>query len=258
MSYVHNDTELLKGIIPIQRKFMQPNNIFALEFREGFLFGRVIRRRICQWKPYFLIDANGNNIDITADSTQAELRFRDPRNTQNDILFLQNGSDTGWPWFFHGAIGLRSQYIYAYLRYPEGDVIPGKFPAVDPIRPGAGDQISIVNGLNSPYEQPTDFREIVIIPKIHLGCEYYNVNEIRNIQPVLNLLFSLYWVQWFKKDQHATIISNIAMRRYEGKDAMFLTHGFGNQPNDLGPDLKKEWEVEPLSLDEAANLRGGR
>ena len=57
-------SELLKGIIPIEKKFMQNNYLFALEFREGYIFGRTMRRRILQYKPWSLIDENNNPIDI--------------------------------------------------------------------------------------------------------------------------------------------------------------------------------------------------
>lgn len=250
-------SELLKGIIPIEKKFLQGNQSFAIEFREGFLFGRVVRRRICQWKPYWLIDSSGANVDIAAGSAQAELRFRDPRNPVNDILYLDTTTNAGLPWLFHGGIGVKPQQIYAYLRYPEGDIIPGKFPNVDPIRPGAGDPISTLNGMVSPYDQPTDFNEIIIQPGVHLGAEYYNVDPSRNHQPVMNLLFCLYWIQWFQPNTNPTLISDIALKRYEGARASFLKAGFGDFPHDLGPGLLTDWHVTPLTLDEAAAL-GGR
>lgn len=228
-----------------------------MEFREGFLFGRVIRRRICQWKPYNLIDADGTAVDLAATTHQPELLFRDPRNTQNDILYLESSTDSGWAWFYHGAIGIHPEYVNMYYRYPEGDIIPGKFANVDPIRPVAGDNISPVNGVVSPYEQPTDYVEVVIQPLVHLGAEFYNRDEDRIYQPILNLLFSLYWVQWFKSTTHPTLISDIALKRYEGARATFFKVGFGNLPHNLGPQLQSDWNVTPMSLDEASAL-GGR
>jgi hypothetical protein len=250
--------ELLKGIVPIEQKFMQRNDLFALSFREGFIFGRVINRRICQWKPYPLIDASGAVVDIPAGSPQGELRFRDPRNPTNSILYLNTSTSVGWPWFFHGAFGVQPQYIQMYLRYPETQEIPGKFPNIDPTRPASGDQITPLTGLNSPYEQPTDFIEVLIQPKIEIGCEYYNQDSKRNHQPVLNILFCLYWVQLFNKATHPTLITDIALKRYRGEKAHFLTFGFGDHPHDLGTELQKDWKVEPLSLDEATALGGGR
>lgn len=232
-----------------------------LEVREGFVFGRVIRRRVCQWKPWPLIDADGSGVDIPANSASpsGEVRFRDPRNPADDMLFLEATTNAGLPWFFHGAIGIKPQYVYAYLRYPEGDIIPGKFPKVNPIRPAAGDDISPLNGLVSPYETPTDYHEIVIQPTIHLGAEFFNKDRARNHQPVLNILFCLYWIQIFQPATHPKYISDIALRRYEGAKATFLTVGFGDHPNNMGPQLMQDWKITPMSLDEAAALSpGGR
>jgi len=213
--------------------------------------------RICQYKPWPLIDANGDEVDIRYLSHQAELRFRDPRNPSNDILYLDTTTNAGRPWFYHGAFGIRPQQVYMYLRYPEGDIIPGKFPNIDPIQPSAGDDISPINSLVSPYEQPTDYVEVIIQPGVHLAAEYYNKDEVRNHQPVLNILFCLYWVQFFKAETHPTLISDIALKRYEGAKAVFFKSGFGDFPHDLGPQLAKDWGVVPMSLDEAAAL-GGR
>jgi hypothetical protein len=246
------------GILPIQRKFMSANQLFALEFREGFLFGRTIRRRITQYKPWPLIDSNGTIIDIPALTTQAELRFRDPRNTMNDILYLDKTTQAGLPWFYHGAFGVKPQYINMYLRYPEGDTIPGKFPAIDPIRPQAGDNISQLNSLSSPFEEPTDYHECVLQPLNHISAEYYNRDDTRSHEPVINIMFCLYFVQLFKPVTHPLLISNIAARRYEGQFAKFLTVGFGDFPENIYPQTEKDWGVTPLTLDQALALGGGR
>jgi len=228
-----------------------------MEFREGFLFGRVIRRRICQWPQYQLVDSNGAVVDIPAVTHQPELRFRDPRNPANDIFYLDTTTNAGRPWFYHGAIGIKPQYINMYLRYPEGDIIPGKFPSIDPIRPATGDNVSPLNELVSPYEDPTDYVEIIIQPGIHLASEYYNTDEKRNHVPVLNLLFCLYWVEWFNASTHPTQISDIALKRYEGSRSTFLKAGFGDFPHDLGKQLLDDWHVEPMALNVASSL-GGR
>jgi len=246
-----------RGVKPIVEKFLEPNYLFALQFREGFVFGRVIRRRICNYKRWALIDQAGNAIDIPADSHQGALRFRDPRNPANVLLYLDTTTNAGYPWFFHGAFGIKPQQVYMYLRYPEGETIPGKFPNVDPIRPSAGDELGYINELNSPYEQPTDWVECVIVPGIHIAAEYYNKDTERNHRPVVNILFALYWVELFKPETHPDLIANIAARRYEGAKAAFLTHGFGDFPEEMGSVLREDWGVRPMSLDEARAL-GGR
>ncbi len=246
----------LKGIIPIEKKFLQNNSLFALEFREGFVFGRTIRRRICQNKPYPVIDANGVTIDLAANSHQSELRFVDSRNTMRDKLYLDTTTKAGLPWFYHGAFGIKPQQINMYLRFPEGDIIPGKFPNLDPIRPAFGDNISPINSLVSPYERPTDYHEVVIPPQEHLSAEYFNKEPAlgRNFQPVLNILFCLYFVQLFRPESHSDLISNIALRRVP---VSFLTVGFGDVPENIGDQMEKDWRVTPMTLDEATIL-GGR
>jgi len=253
----------LTGVIPIEKKFLQPNYLFAMQFREGWIFGRVIRRRICQYKPYSLIDSAGNTVDIAADSAQAELRFRDPRNTDVDILYLDTSTNAGWPWFLHGGIGIKPQQIYMYPRFPEGKDIPGKFPNIDPIKPSAGDLVGYVNSLKSPYEEPTDFFEYVIPPKLHIGAEYYNKDDALAHNPVMNLLFCVYWFEALTKTKHPALIRAIAART---TPAAFFTVGFGDLPQELGNALREDWKVEPMRLSEALTLgvgasshyRGGR
>ncbi|GAH26504.1 unnamed protein product, partial [marine sediment metagenome] len=118
-------SELLKGIIPIEKKFLQNNNLFALEYREGYVFGRTMRRRILQYKPWPLLEDDGvTAIDIAASTHEPEVRFRDrPRGSENDILYLSSTTKAGLPWFLHGAFGLKPQYMNMYLRFPEGDVM---------------------------------------------------------------------------------------------------------------------------------------
>jgi hypothetical protein len=227
----------------------------AIEFREGYVFFRVLRRRVCRYKPYPVIDENGNTIDIQPLTHETEHQFRDPRNTENDILFLETTvSPDGYPWFLHGAIGIKPQYINMYLRIPQGKDIPGRFPNLSPIRPSAGDDFGYINSELSPYGEPTDFVELVIPPKVHIGAEYYNKDPERSHQPVLDLYFCVYWVQVFKPDveKHRKLIGDIAARRVP---ATFLMAGAGELPLEMGATLMRDWDVRPLSLDEAIELR---
>jgi len=245
----------LRGIVPIVKKFLEPNYLCALQFREGFVFGRIVARRICQYKPWQLIDSEGTVLDIAADSAQAEQRFRDPRNPSNDILYLDTSTNAGFPWFFHGSIGIKPQYVYMYPRFPETKEIPGKFPEVDPIRPSTGDFLGYVNSLNSPYEEPTDYVEWVIPPHLHVGAEYYNQDPNRDHNPVMNLLFALYWFQPFSTTTYPNLIRRIASREVP---AAFLKVGFGDFPHDLGSTLRRDWDTEPLTLDQALTVGGAR
>jgi len=244
-----------KGIIPIVQKFLQNNHLFALESAEGWLFGRVVRRRICNYKPYSLIDSNGNTVDVGAASHQAELWLRDPRNTKVDILYLDETTNKGFPWFLHGAIGWKPHQILVYPRIPEGANIPGKFPSIDPIQPSSGDLAAYYSGIESPYDEPTDFMEYIIPPKMHIGHEFYNKDD-RAHNPVANILFALYHVQLFTPTipgtgPHNRIIRDIALRHIP---AAFFTIGFTSEPYSLGVTVIEDWNAVPISLDQAITL----
>jgi len=251
----------LGGIVPITEKFLQQNYLFAMAFSEGYVFGRVERRRICQYKPYYLIDKNGNAIDITEGSYESEgcLRFRDPRNSQIDVLYLDEITDSkGSPWFLHGAIGIKPQQVRMYYRFPEAKDIPGRFPNVDPISPTSGDNLGYVSGIQSPYENPSDFVELVIPPRIHICAEFYNMDSgdgVWNHRPCLNILFAVYWFQALSPQRHATLISKIARREVP---AAFFSVGVGTDPIDYPSNYESEWGVTVLTLDEAAALSGGQ
>lgn len=231
----------------IADRFLYPNYLFALEGDEGFLFGRVVRRRICEYRPYPLIDAAGTAVNIAPATHQAELRFRDPRNTQNDILYLDGTTNAGYPWFMHGAIGIKPHQIKMYLRSPEGKDINGKFPNVDPIQPTVGDDFGYIDEVISPYLEPTDRAEVVIPPLQHIGAEYYNEDTVKTIQPVMNLSFAVYWADFFHVGLDDVIIGRIARREIP---ATYLRIGYGNDALEFGDSLLRDWKVEPKLLSE--------
>jgi len=239
---------------PIYKKFLNNNYLVAVEFREGWIFGRVIRRKVCQYKPYKVIDSSGSDVVVSASSASNEYRFRDPRNTKVDVLHLETATDRGLFWIMHGAIGIEPEYIRMYVRIPEGQAWVGKFPSVDPIRPDQGDNIGYITSNESPYENPTDFLELVIPPMVHISAMYYNTDSSKSYQPVLNLLFCIYWLQLFSVDKHAKLISSIATRKIP---AAFLTAGFADVPLSAPSSVVSEWKemgVRPMSLDKASSL----
>lgn len=232
----------------------------ALGYREGWIFGRVIRRRLAQFKPYPLIDSNGNAIDIAENSfaTQGGLRLRDPRNTEDDILHLPTATDRGLPWIMHGALGIKPNAVNMYIRMPEAQSIPGKFPNIDPISPSRGDDLGYVNGLKSPYNNPSEWAELVIPPKQHVDFEFFNKDSgdgSWNHQPTLNILFAIYWFQALTTREHHNLIGRIAAREVP---AAFFTIGVGDEPLGYDNDIESAWGATTMTLEEATALSPGR
>lgn len=239
----------IEGIVPIRNKFLQPNWLLSLEFDEGFVYGRVVRRRIMHYRPWRLINSSGTVQDISPGGSVGEIRFRDSRNKDVDILHLNEETSGDFAWILHGGIGIGPTQIRMYPRIPEGKNIPGRFPDLDPIVPSSGDHTAYVSGLESPYEEPTDFVEYVIPPKIHISAEFYNRHTEATINPSLNLLFALYFFQVLSPDTpNRSLIGRIARREIP---AGFLTTGAGDAPIQ-GRKTIKAWDTRALSLDEAS------
>mgnify|MGYP000430345762 CR=1 FL=1 len=240
------------GVSPIVERFLKPNFVGALEVKEGFVFFRVIAARVMSYQIP-LVDSNGDEVTLSASSSLSETYILDPRNPNRDCLYIDAAlSPGGWPWFLHGSIGIKPELVWMYPRYPSGKTIPGKLPNLDPIRPGSGDSMGYVDSRKSPFENPTDWVEYVILPYYRIGFEFYNKDPDFSHKPRLHLLFSLYHVQMLNPDSHSTLIGRIARREIP---AAFLRHGWADTPEELGRTLISEWNAAPLSLDEAAELR---
>jgi len=236
---------------PIKHKFLRPNYYFGLMFNEGWVFGRVINRRFCRYKPYKLINEAGTAQSIATGTAQSELLLKDPRNTDNDLLYLGDyKSDDGFPWFYHVGIGIKPSGVRCWMRYPETTEVPGKFPQLDPIKPDSNENLGYFTMDDSPFEEPTEFTEFVLMPKTRVGFQYYN-NESYTVRPVLNIEVMLYKVEILNRTTHANIISQIASGT---RPAALFRIGYGNKPIGMEQAFKNDWKAELLTLSEAQQL----
>lgn len=229
-----------------------------MEWMEGFLFGRVVRRRFPNYAPYYLVDNSAAAVLVKPASTSSEYTgLTDPRNKANDLLYLPKSLSGGYPWIMHGAIGVDPPPIYTYIRFPAGKDVYGSYPNSPQINPIAGDTVGFIDTERSPYRQPTDFAELVIPPGIQMSHTHYNQDDVRPIRPKLNPLFAIYWFQLLQPGRHDTLIGKIARKEGVGANALFLTvGGWGPvaSPISLGDTLIQDWKPNPLKLDEAMGL----
>jgi hypothetical protein len=239
--------------LPIEEKFLRPNYYFAAQFSEGWMFGRVITRDFCRYKPYKLINAAGTATTIATVTHQSEILLKDPRNTDNDLLYLDTyTSSDGYPWFYHFAIGIKPVGIRAWVRYPETQDIPGKFPVLDPISPSNDEDLGYFTWDDSPYEAPTEFTEMVLMPKTRIGLEYYNTTG-ETQRPVLSIVTMVYKFEVLDKVTHPQLISQIANGQ---RPAAFFRVGYGVRPIAMEQGMINAWRVELMTLDQAQALGG--
>ena len=237
------------GVVPITKKFLQPNYLFALRFREGFIFGRVIEAVRLHYRPYKLVDSSGNAIDISPGDKRESLRLRDPRRPEDDVLYIPDPTLDGMPVILHGSFGVSPSNIRVYIRCPEGSAPWGKWPGLSYI--SAGDDLGYISSVESPYETPTDFAEIVAVPRERITFDFYNKDSARSHQPVLNLLFSMYQFQVLTPSRHMPLIRAIARREVP---AAYLTAGIRGNPLPWTSVLESSWGTRPMSLGQAAGI----
>ena len=246
------------GWRPLAEKFLQPKQFWGLEFREGWVFGTVVARRILRYKPYKVISTTSSGVatavTVSSLSSQLALQLLDSRNTQNDVPYLATNLSTqgGYPWWMHFGFGVKQKYIYCYPRYPASKEYDGLWPNLTVPNPANGDYISFVNAEKSPYMVPSEASEMAIVPGVHMDMSYYNQDPYgRAYQPELNLLACLYFNALFDpaNADDARYIRSIA----NGGVGYMLRVGFGTVPIDYSA-LEGDWEVEPLPLPEARSL----
>jgi len=207
------------------------------------------------YKPYALSDASGNAVTVSAGSYKTDQVLYDSRSPYKKILYLDSATNSGFPWILHGSIGITPPYLLMYPRFPSGGDLYGKWPELAPARPSSGDKFSYVSEKESPYDNPTDFIEYVIPPKLDISFDFYNTDSSRDAQPVLNLLFALYWFEVLTPERHARLIGKIAAREVP---AAYLKVGFGYAPLSMSDVIRKEWRATPMSLEEAIAIGGVR
>jgi hypothetical protein len=259
------------GIVPIEQKFLQPNYLFALRLQEGFLFGRVIDRSVLQYKPYDqlgLITPGSSTMTFPTALFPAGTNAISPDNSSktdvllasnlspsdlHDVLYLPSEETS----LLHGAIGVYPNWVRVYPRYPQNENYMGKWSSLNPPQPQNLDPFAYFDGTQSPYESPTDFRELVIPPKLHLSFVFASPGDYPPTIPRLNLLFAYYNCQFFNPNGRAyerKLISGIASRSIP---ADYLTMGAAERPLSYGK-VMPVYKVNPIDLETAASLGGGQ
>ena len=224
----------------MEDKFLENNNLLALEFAEGFVFSRVLNKKDVSVHNYVMPT-------ITAGGSSTASRL----NTDNkDILY---SSKLTPPRILHCGIGIKPYPIRLYTKYPEGASPMGKPLNLNPVTPGA--DYGYIDESMSPLQHPTDANELFIPPNVHLSFEAYNPDS-EAYTPVLNISAREYQLQIFNPypktpiPYFRKIISKMAERSVP---TAFGTVGEQGQLISY-TDLIDKWITKPISIQEAVEL----
>lgn len=160
---------------PIGEQFLGRGDIFALRFNEGIIPLSVQSWEFVQYEPHTQMDS------IPAQDSSGTTRLED--GDGDDILFIEKDSNV----VYHIGIGQRPSSLRRYTEYPENGPTLGAFNNLSSVSSRGGDNYGHADGSDSPYEQPTDARELFIPPGIHMGFDFYNPNQNENVDPILNI-----------------------------------------------------------------------
>lgn len=223
----------------IDEKFLDRNDVFALEFNRGFVFLQVTGWEQLQYKPYTGVSS------INPQSSSGFSRLED--SNDNDILYVNEGDEK----VIHAGIGHMPASVRRYTNYPESENRLRTIPNLSAPRPSNGDDYGYVDGDDSPYNNPTDVEELVIPPGVNLDFNFYNPDQNESKQPILNIRMREYNVEILDPREDSNTV-----KRVLNPGSPMPTYPVGSIDNQKSiGKLRNQWDVSPKSRDE---IMGGR
>lgn len=194
------------GIVPIEDLFLDPNRrkYGALHFLNGYIFFRVAIAEEINFKPLLVADEQGSAVTVSPQSVAGPYVLKDPRQAQDTLLGGNNMpyTDSGFPHFIHGAVGLYPMNMRMYIQQPsKAGKFRGMWPGIGAPNPINGDDFAGIDADDSPYYTPTNSSEMAVLPFTDVSFTFWNQapsaadSNYDAERPVLNLKFMHYWIE---------------------------------------------------------------
>nr|WP_294804516.1 hypothetical protein [uncultured Nitrososphaera sp.] len=270
------------GITSIKRAIRNTNSYIGMMFAEGVVYAKVKRREILEFNPVKVTDETGTVLTVGVQTNSTEILLKDPRDATKSLIGGTSLPATvnGDAQILHGAIGLAPATMQYYIRYPaKSGSLYGVFPQINAPRFNQLDRMAKVDGYDSPYREPTNMVELVLVPDIDFSLVFAN-NNPSNItgvttdadEPQLNVFFGRYILDVLRPAQDINeipaerkarmrakrdneIIRNCVYGKYDEKGLFkYLPVGFGDQLIPYPEDLATKWKVRPITDDNALGL----
>ncbi len=162
--------------------FLLEGHFLGLRFDEGFVFARIIARERTNIKPYEL----GS---VAAASAQSG--YNAIKSSAGDYLLDPQNEGT----INHFFVGVRPTAVRLYVNYPAGDAlmslkgaraVPGAMPTP------AEESIGYIDGLESPFQEPSVLTEIFTVYQLYPEYRAYNPTNNAIPQVLLNIPITKY------------------------------------------------------------------
>lgn len=230
-----------KGMDTIRESFLNESELFGLEFNEGFVFLEVEGWEQVKYAPYSGVG------EVSAANNSGYSRLEDGPSS-DDILFVDSGQNK----VLHVGIGQRPEFIRRYTRYPENGSNLRTVPNLNGPSSRNGEDFGYVDGVDSPYGEPTVAEELMIPPDVHLDFDFYNPDPNNAHTPILDILMRIYDVRALDSNnsQDLRAIKNIV--RPGSAPPVYKA---GTIDNKINYQLTSDWGVSPLSQSRVTDLR---
>lgn len=235
---------------PIQQAWLLSNQHFALGWlgdgreKVRWTFHRVLTFDDFEIAPFTTgltpIAANGTLDYVVLENSDGKKVFDVTEDFADRIVL-------------HAGIGVRPDIrdFRVFVEYPSGHRLH-KVPSYDPVTLTRPD--SYVPADLSPYEIPTTAMEFFFPFTVDLALGFMN-NDFEEHFPVLNMLARKYLMEVLDPSADAGLVGMLARGQIPCK---FATVGRIEAPIEYPASLKKHWAVDPVGLQAAKRLGGGR
>lgn len=228
--------------VPIEDQWLDRNDIFGLEYKQGLVFLSVAGYEDAKFKPFGELE----DIEENTSLDNGFQRLNDANG--DDVLYLDKSDDPNK--VIHAGIGHRPMAIRRFTRYPEGEAKLRSIPNLS--IPTTSDDYAYVDGRDSPYEQPSNAEELVIPPGQHLSFDFRNEDDDDDHEPILNIKMRIY-----------TVVPIDPQGRHDEKNAVkrAISHGSPIPRYPVGTidkqdeyNMRSDWEVEPRTLSQLRSI----
>ncbi|MEM3301678.1 MAG: hypothetical protein QXX23_06985 [Thermoplasmata archaeon] len=178
-------------------------DVIFMGFKEGFVPIRVSTRNLVTYYYDFKVERpNYLGIPPNSYSTLGTLSSTG-LNTQ-DILYYTNSSQ-----LMVVRVGFSPTNLRLFYEYPKGVKVNtfGNFVWSETLP-----QFGFINGFESPFLEPTDKLEFLLIPKTDIAFDAYN-NTNSTVYPVFNLTISTFSYVYLRDPQYILDLMNQAYKQ---------------------------------------------
>ncbi len=218
--------------------FSTEGEVVITKWKEGY-----IPVLISNTSREFIREYNDSMDSVSANSGHDTVRLK---YDDKDITYIDNEEKK----YYHCMVGVSPSLMRHFIRIPESKGLLQSFENL-PV-PSKSSPYGYQDGVDSPYDEPSPYHEFFVPPKIHVGHEFYNPDDIAHT-PTLNIFLSLYELEILDFDKHKDLIKQAFEAQQMESQGAPLIHTMGARDEAIsfygsGRSLDDTWNTKPAKV----------